>query len=44
MAQSKGVKTWLKMLQTEEVNSFAKKIDVNYRQGNILSELKRIGE
>lgn len=41
MAQDKNIKTWLKMVQTEEVDSFAKTIGVNYRQGNILSELKK---
>jgi len=41
MAQDKNIKTWLKMVQTEEIDSFAKMIGINYRQGNILSELKK---
>ena len=41
MAQDKNIKTWLKMVQTEEIDSFAKMIGINYRQGNILSKLKK---
>ncbi|MDQ7060584.1 MAG: EAL domain-containing protein [Sulfurimonas sp.] len=41
MAHKRGVKTWIKMLETEEMNSFAQEIGINYRQGNIVSEIKK---
>jgi EAL domain-containing protein (putative c-di-GMP-specific phosphodiesterase class I) len=44
MAHSKGVKTWMKMIENKEISEFAKKIGVDYRQGKELAELININE
>ena len=44
MAHSRGVKTWIKMLENKETIEFAKKIGVDYLQGKELAELNKIYE
>ena len=40
MAQKKGVKTWLKMLESRKVIEFAYSIGIDYTQGKELAQLK----
>ena len=44
MAHSRGVKTWIKMLENKETIEFAKKIGVDYLQGKELAQLNKIYE
>ena len=39
MAESKGIKTWLKMVNTKEDKAFSKDIGITYIQGKELAEL-----
>ena len=43
-ADNFGVKTWLKLVENEDILEFAKVIEVDYTQGNALSKLKKIYE
>ena len=40
MAHEKGVKTWIKKIETKEVKEFAKEIGVDYMQGKYLAPLE----
>ncbi|HUH42949.1 MAG TPA: GGDEF domain-containing protein [Sulfurimonas sp.] len=40
MAQKKGVKTWMKMIEDEDTKKIAKEMGVNYLQGKYLAPLK----
>ncbi|MEA3330066.1 MAG: GGDEF domain-containing protein, partial [Campylobacterota bacterium] len=40
MAHQKGVKTWIKMIENEDVKKFAQEIGVDYLQGKYLAPLK----
>ena len=40
MAQSKGVKTWLKMVENIKIKELAKSINIDYTQGKELAQLK----
>jgi len=40
MAHKKGVKTWIKNIQTQEMKEFAQQTGVDYLQGKYLCELK----
>ena len=42
IAHSKGVKTWVKMIEDEEQFALAKKLEVDYFQGKYLSQMKEI--
>ena len=42
IAHSKGVKTWVKMIENEEQFEFAKKLEVDYFQGKYLSQMKEM--
>ncbi|MCD6172589.1 MAG: EAL domain-containing protein, partial [Sulfurimonas sp.] len=44
MAHSKGVKTWMKMIENQEIDEFAKNIGIDYKQGKELAELININE
>lgn len=41
MAHSKNVKTWIKMVENENVNNFAKELKIDYMQGKYLAELEK---
>jgi len=38
MAHAKGVKTWIKMIENENVYNFVKKLNIDYMQGNYLAK------
>ncbi|MCD6433480.1 MAG: GGDEF domain-containing protein [Sulfurimonas sp.] len=40
MAHQKGVKTWIKMIENEDVKKFAQEIGIDYLQGKYISPLK----
>lgn len=44
MAHSRGVKTWMKMVENQDIKEFAKKINVDYMQGKELAQLNKIYE
>jgi len=44
MAHSKGVKTWLKMIESEEILKVAKESNIDYLQGKYLAPLEKIYE
>ncbi len=44
MAQARGVKTWMKMIESEDTKMEAIKLQVDYLQGKYLSELEKIYE
>ncbi|MFA6192591.1 MAG: GGDEF domain-containing protein [Sulfurimonas sp.] len=44
MAQARGVKTWMKMIESEDSQLEAMKLQVDYLQGKYLSELEKIYE
>ncbi len=44
MAHNCGVKTWMKMVENQEIQSFVEHSDIDYMQGNILSKLEKIYE
>lgn len=41
MAHAKGIKTWVKMVESEENLKLAKKLNIDYIQGKFLSELDK---
>lgn len=41
MAHQKGVKTWIKMIENEDIKKFAQEIGVDYLQGKYLAPLER---
>jgi len=44
MAHSKGMKTWVKMVESEEILSIVEDINIDYIQGKYLSELEKFYE
>ena len=42
MAHEQGVKTWIKMVQNEDVNNFAHGLKIDYLQGKYLAKLEKI--
>jgi len=44
MAHEKGLKTWMKMLENENVNNLAKELNIDYLQGKYLANLKEINK
>ena len=44
MAQTRGVKTWIKMVESKDIKEFAKKIGVDYLQGKELAQLNKVYE
>jgi len=40
MAHEKGIKTWIKMIESNETLQEFKKLDIDYLQGNYISEIK----
>ena len=44
MAHSRGVKTWVKMVENQEIKDFAKKTGIDYLQGKELAQLNKIYE
>ncbi|MFA6137769.1 MAG: EAL domain-containing protein [Sulfurimonas sp.] len=44
MAQARGIKTWMKMIESEDTKMEAIKLQVDYLQGKYLSELEKIYE
>ncbi|MDO8455117.1 MAG: GGDEF domain-containing protein [Sulfurimonas sp.] len=44
MAQARGVKTWMKMIESEDTKIEAIKLQIDYLQGKYLSELEKIYE
>jgi len=44
MAHSRGLKTWMKMVENKEIDKFAKTIGIDYTQGKKLSDLEKIYE
>ena len=41
MAHNKGVKTWIKMLETQEMNDKAKELKIDYTQGNFIASIEK---
>jgi len=41
MAHTKGVKTWIKMIENKELKEFAQKINIDYIQGKELAKLEK---
>jgi len=41
MAHKKGVKTWIKMIENEDIKQEAKKLKVDYLQGKYLAPLEK---
>ena len=41
MAHKKGVKTWIKMVENEEVDNIAKELEIDYLQGKYLASLEK---
>jgi len=41
MAHDKGLKTWIKMVENEDVNNLAKKLKIDYIQGKYLASLEK---
>ncbi len=41
MAHNCGVKTWMKMVENQEIKSFVEHSDIDYMQGNILAKLEK---
>jgi EAL domain-containing protein (putative c-di-GMP-specific phosphodiesterase class I) len=41
MAHQKGVKTWIKMVESEDVNNLSKELEIDYSQGKYLSPLEK---
>ncbi|MCK4737507.1 MAG: GGDEF domain-containing protein [Sulfurimonas sp.] len=41
MAHKKGVKTWIKMVENEDVNNIAKELEIDYSQGKYLAPLEK---
>jgi len=44
MAHAKGVKTWIKLVESQEMKEYAAEIGINYTQGKYLSDLKKTYE
>ena len=44
MAHAKGVKTWIKLVESKEIKEYAAEININYTQGKYLSELEKTYE
>jgi len=44
MAHKKGLKTWIKMLESQESKDIAKELNIDYMQGNFLAPMKNIYE
>ena len=44
MAHAKGVKTWIRMIESEDTKNEAKKIGIDYLQGKYLAEVEKIYE
>ncbi|WP_294890531.1 MULTISPECIES: GGDEF domain-containing protein [unclassified Sulfurimonas] len=42
MAHEKGVKTWIKMIENEDINNLAKDLGVDYLQGKFLAQMEKI--
>jgi diguanylate cyclase (GGDEF)-like protein len=42
MAHEKNVKTWIKMIENEDVNNYADELNIDFKQGKFLAELKEI--
>ena len=40
MAQKKGVKTWVRLVETAEIKERVESLEINYLQGNFLSPIK----
>lgn len=41
MAHKKGLKTWIKMVENEDINSLSKELEVDYLQGKYLAPLEK---
>lgn len=41
MAHEKGLKTWIRMVENEDVNNLSKQLNIDYLQGKYLAELKK---
>jgi EAL domain-containing protein (putative c-di-GMP-specific phosphodiesterase class I)/GGDEF domain-containing protein len=44
MAQANGIKTWIKMIESEDIKIEAQKLGINYLQGRYLSEVEKFYE
>ena len=42
MAHEKGVKTWMKMVENEDINKISKELSIDYLQGKYLAKLENI--
>jgi EAL domain-containing protein (putative c-di-GMP-specific phosphodiesterase class I) len=42
MAHEKGLKTWIKMVENEDVNNLSKELGIDYLQGKYLANLENI--
>jgi EAL domain-containing protein (putative c-di-GMP-specific phosphodiesterase class I) len=43
MAHQRGVKTWLKMVESQEIKTYALSLGIDYTQGKILSAVTKKG-
>lgn len=41
MAHNNGIKTWIKMVENEDINYLSKELEINYLQGRYLADLEK---